>query len=235
MAVRDGNDERPGARRPGGRTERTRRAVAQAVLDLFAEGNSNINVSEVAERSGVHRSTLHRRWPTRTSLIAEALALHTSEVEIPDTGDFASDVFALAHTLAAFFVDPTELAMTIAVATHTDPELDDLTVDQWSTLMTDLVVPVNRAVERGDVQADVNPLVLFSMLIGPLVICPVFMSGVPEPWFVDELALAVIRAANPAPHVEARALELAGQRRIMVGVPWWSTLHGASTHQREAI
>jgi AcrR family transcriptional regulator len=194
------------------------------VLDLLVEGGGAFNVSDVAERAGVHRSTLHRRWPTRASLVEEALTLHTSHIEAPDTGDFAQDLFALAHELATFFADPIEIATNIALATHVDPETDDATVRHWSSLGAALELPFRRAVECGDVQADANPIALLNLLIGPLVVYPVFMGASPEPWFVDELALGVVRAAKPTPSVEDRALELVGQRRVMGGQSWWSPL-----------
>jgi AcrR family transcriptional regulator len=214
---------RPGTSRPGGRTERTRRAVAQAVLDLLAEGNSALNPSDVADRAGVHRSTLHRRWPTREALVDEALNLYSSRLDVPDTGSFADDLIGLARALAAFFVDPSEIAGLRALAMRASPDPDPIS-EYWISWATELAAPFQRAIERGDIGAETNALVLLNLLIGPFVVCPVFMQGAPHPWFVDEIALAVILAAKPTPEVEARALELVGGRRVMVAPPWWSPL-----------
>lgn len=194
-------------RRPGGRSERVRRAVAQAVLDLLAEGRVVIGHSEVAERAEIHRSTLHRRWPTRASLVEEAMTLHTGHIEAPDSGDFAQDVFALARNLAAFFASPAEIAASKALIMHVDPEADQAQVGHWRTLSVELAAPFRRAIERGDIQADANPLVLLNILTGPLVIFPLFFGSAPEMRLVDEVALAVIRAAKATPEVERRALE----------------------------
>jgi AcrR family transcriptional regulator len=194
--------------------------VAQAVLDLFAEGKVVITHSEVAERAGVNRSTLYRRWPTRAALVDEAMTLHTSHIEIPDTGNVADDIFLLAHNLAAFYADPTEMATSKALAMQAEPDADNSQAEHWLPLMTDLASPFRHAIERGDVQADANPWVLLSILVGPLVFSPLFLGSALEPWFVDEIALTVIRAAKPTPEVEQRALELIGPRRVMIDLPW---------------
>jgi AcrR family transcriptional regulator len=204
--------ERPGTQRPGGRTERTRRAVAQAVLDLFADGESGLNMSEIAARAGVHRSTLHRRWPTRAALIEEALTLHTSRIEIPDTGSFADDIVALARSLAGFFSDPVEVALNAALAIHADRQVDAAQIAYWISLLPDVARPIQQAIERGELQADMDPLVLLNLLIGPLLMYTALVHTTPEPWLVDQFALAVGRAGKATRQVEERVLELIGQR-----------------------
>uniref|UniRef100_UPI000B1D4F1A TetR/AcrR family transcriptional regulator n=1 Tax=Streptomyces atriruber TaxID=545121 RepID=UPI000B1D4F1A len=53
----------PGTRRPGGRTARTRAAVRDAVLSGLADhGYPGLTVEYVADHSGVHKTTLYRRW-----------------------------------------------------------------------------------------------------------------------------------------------------------------------------
>ena len=206
--------ERPGTQRPGGRTERTRHAVAQAVLDRFAEGDSQLNVSEIAARAGVHRSTLHRRWPTRSALLDEALTLHTSQIEIPDTGSFADDIVVLARSLADFFSDPVEVALNVAIATHTDPQIDADHVAYWIKLAPDLGQPFQHAIERGELQSDTDPFVLLSLLIGPLTMFTTLAHAPPEPWLVDQFALAVARAGNAPRRVEERLLKLITTRAV---------------------
>jgi len=56
-------------RRPGGRSARVRRAVLDATLELVnAHGLDGVTVAEVAERAGVHETSIYRRWRTREEL-----------------------------------------------------------------------------------------------------------------------------------------------------------------------
>jgi AcrR family transcriptional regulator len=188
--------------------------VAQAVLDLVAEGDATLNMSEIATRAGVHRSTLHRRWPTRAALLEEALTLHTAGIEVPDSGSFADDIVVFARSLAGFFSDPVEVALNAALATHADRQVDAAHISYWLSLLPDLARPIEQAVERGELDADIDPLVLLSLLIGPLLVFTTLVHTTPEPGVVDQLALAVVRAGRATREVEARVLELIGRRPV---------------------
>lgn len=59
--------------RPGGRSERIREVVATECLNLWAEGNFDFSLADVAARSGVSRTTIYRWWPTTSDLMREAL------------------------------------------------------------------------------------------------------------------------------------------------------------------
>ena len=61
--------KRQGLIRPGGRSERTRHAVTTATLELIKSGNLDFDIQEVARLAGVHRTTIHRRWPDRAALV----------------------------------------------------------------------------------------------------------------------------------------------------------------------
>jgi AcrR family transcriptional regulator len=46
-----------------------------AALELFVErGLDGVGIEQVAERAGVARTTVYRRWPSKESLIAQAIA-----------------------------------------------------------------------------------------------------------------------------------------------------------------
>ncbi len=74
--------------RSGGRTEANRQAVAQAALKLISEGRLLFDVQDIADISGVHRTTIRRRWPDRDALLAEAMAEHTSRLSVDLMGDW---------------------------------------------------------------------------------------------------------------------------------------------------
>ncbi|GLW15832.1 TetR family transcriptional regulator [Streptomyces sp. NBRC 13847] len=98
----------PGTRRPGGRTARTRAAVRDAVLAGLTEyGYPGLTVEYVAEHSGVHKTTLYRRWKDVEGLLADALDLAGEDTWAPpDTGSLEGDLRALAHEVVASFADP---------------------------------------------------------------------------------------------------------------------------------
>jgi AcrR family transcriptional regulator len=181
-------------RRPGGRGERIRASVARAVLDLFAAGELDFGVADVADRARVHRSTVYRRWPTRSALIAEALTEHTSRLVVPDTGTWAGDVRALAVELAAFFSDPVEVAMNAALAAATDLEITSVVLAHWGPIIADLIAPVARAVERGEVAPDADAQLVLQLLVGPLLLQTVLMHTEPDDTYVTDLADLVHRA-----------------------------------------
>ncbi len=53
----------PGSIRPGERTAHTRAAVFDATLaELVSEGYARTSVKAIATRSGVHKTTIYRRW-----------------------------------------------------------------------------------------------------------------------------------------------------------------------------
>ncbi|MBM4793097.1 TetR/AcrR family transcriptional regulator C-terminal ligand-binding domain-containing protein [Streptomyces sioyaensis] len=104
----DGSAPAPGTRRPGGRTARTRAAVRDAVLaGLTEHGYPGLTVEYVAEHSGVHKTTLYRRWKDLEGLVADALDLAgEDDWTPPDTGSLEGDLRALAREVVASFADP---------------------------------------------------------------------------------------------------------------------------------
>lgn len=71
------------------RIERTHREVRRAAVALLGErGYAAFNMEAVAEKAGVSKSTLYRHWPTKLSLIADALeTLNEQPRPMPPQGD----------------------------------------------------------------------------------------------------------------------------------------------------
>src|ERR1700738_2851952 len=82
--------------RPGGRSARVRREVLAATLDLLLEeGLDATTIPAIAQRSGVHHTSIYRRWKDRTALIREAaLSAVDAAAPVPDTGNLRSDLIA---------------------------------------------------------------------------------------------------------------------------------------------
>ncbi|GAB3555959.1 TetR/AcrR family transcriptional regulator [Spelaeicoccus albus] len=93
--------EHTGVERPGGRTARTRRAVHDAVRELAGE-SADVTVADVSARSGVHATTIYRRWHTIESLLLD-VAVEDLNVRapVPITGDLERDLMAYVRQLLA--------------------------------------------------------------------------------------------------------------------------------------
>lgn len=112
--------------RPGGRTARTRAAVRDATQAELAEhGYAGLTVEAVATRSGVHKTTLYRRWGGVDGLIVDALAqADEDDWRPPDTGSLEEDLLGLAWEVLSTFADPVAAAAPtafIAAAFQSEP------------------------------------------------------------------------------------------------------------------
>lgn len=197
--VGDG-DPAPGdgvRRRPGGRTERVRRAVAGAVLGLLREQRFDLSVAEVADRAGVHRTTVYRRWPARADLLAMALEEFYGTVTAPDTGSWEGDVRALIRTLARFFTDPVEVGLVLLLALDRDGQTVTAVPDHWAPTMRVLTEIVDRAKARGEVDPAVESGRLVELLISPLVVYGTILHRRPSAPHLDQIAELVVRAGRP--------------------------------------
>ena len=76
------------AEREDPRVAATRRRVHAATLDLIAEsGVAAATVDRIAQRAGVSRSTVYRRWPTLAQLYYDAFAQVARRVHEPVRGE----------------------------------------------------------------------------------------------------------------------------------------------------
>ena len=161
-------DRRKPARRPQPRGEAFVRAVLEAALTQLAEvGFERLSIPEVATLAGVNKTSIYRRWPTKSELVRDALAAAMSHVdEAPDTGDLRGDLVALARTVADFAQSPLGTSVVrILLAEGGNPEMRALATASYGEV--DRRIPraaLQRAVERGELPASVDVrLVLFTI------------------------------------------------------------------------
>ena len=83
------------------RLERTRDSVIAATERILGlDGYARLTMERVAAESGVAKTTLYRRWPTKAALCMELyLEIAGRELDIPDTGDLASDLQYIADSV----------------------------------------------------------------------------------------------------------------------------------------
>ncbi|WP_367045422.1 TetR/AcrR family transcriptional regulator [Streptomyces sp. Je 1-332] len=68
------------------------RILEAAYAVLVDRGYERYSIDEVAQRAGVAKTTIYRRWPTRDHLIVAVVAKIQDEVPVTDTGDIRHDL-----------------------------------------------------------------------------------------------------------------------------------------------
>jgi AcrR family transcriptional regulator len=97
------------SRRPRGRPRRveTHRAIVDATLALLAErGVQAATVDAIAERAGVGKNTIYRRWPSKEDLIVDALYELSADLDEQEGDDLYSLLLEWIRDFARLFADP---------------------------------------------------------------------------------------------------------------------------------
>jgi AcrR family transcriptional regulator len=138
-------------KRPGGRSARVREAVFRAaLLEVSETGWGSLSVERIADRSGVHKTTVYRRWGSADNVALEALLERGSEgIPIPDTGDATLDLIALGRSIARSISEPIGRSIAAAAIGAADTSLMREIADAfWSKRFEQAGSIVARAVER---------------------------------------------------------------------------------------
>ena len=188
----------PGRQRPGGRTERVRKDVATTVLALIQEGRIDFSYNEVAEISGINKTTLYRRWPQRADLIREALSEHSSSFKIPKKERWPDVCEAIVRSLAALLSKPVEIAMNVSIVADPGQESSVLMAEQWQPILQQVTRLIDAAKTRGDLPPSMDTEIFFSLIISPLLMQTLIYRAPVDKKFVAEL-VATFRAMHFEP------------------------------------
>lgn len=155
-------------RRPRADALRNRERVLEAAKAVFSAGGPDASLDAVARRAGVGIGTLYRHFPTREALFE---AVYRREVQ--HLADLAEQLGAEAPPIEAlrrwmrsnveFVATKKGMSAALALAAHRSPDLSAFTFDRLTRAAGGLL---RRAVEAGDVRADIGPEDLLRALVG---------------------------------------------------------------------
>jgi AcrR family transcriptional regulator len=152
------------------RGEHVRRTVlAAAFEELVANGFDAATVAGVAKRSGVHETTVYRRWVTRENLFVAALLERSADaIPTPDTGSIKGDLLAIVREVLAYVGSPAGTAILRAATLPVDHVYADAREAFWARRLDTLAPVVSRGIERGELRAETDGRLLLEMLIAPI-------------------------------------------------------------------
>lgn len=162
----------PGSLRPGGRTARVREAVLRAAGDLLTErGFAGLDLTEVAARADVGKTTVYRRWRTPAGLVADLLS-EMAETSLPhaDTGSLRGDLLANARLVAQTLTDPRQgpLFKALAAAATCDAATAAALHTFYDARLAEWSPCVEAAVARGELPSGTDSRAVLSAVSAPL-------------------------------------------------------------------
>ena len=154
------------------RSQEAQRAVMTAARELFHErGYAAATIEAIADRSGVAKTTIYRRWPNRASLLVDVLVDMAQQlVPMPAGGEpLRAMRLELRQAVGAINGPVGRLLTALLGDAQQDP-------DVRNALVAGLFHPrgeassgnIRRAQAAGALRADVPPHVAADLLFGPL-------------------------------------------------------------------
>jgi AcrR family transcriptional regulator len=155
------------------RSRQTNKAILKAAAEIvIASGLAEMTIEGVAERAGVGKASIYRRWPSKGALAFDAVVdtIVTAE-PTPDTGSLEGDLTRVAESwvrLANIRRVGRTLAHFIAEV-QSDPDLGVA----WRERFVDRIRMerrpiIDRAIARGEIPAGSDAELIMDLLYGPL-------------------------------------------------------------------
>jgi AcrR family transcriptional regulator len=141
------------------------------VLESFVEdGYDGMTVDRVAERAGVGRATVYRRWPSKADLLVDAIRNRTfQDIRDPQTGDVAADVESMLTQMQAAMLAEHRLVQVLQIEMQRHPELGEVFRRDFIEERRSVFLGVfQRAIDHGQLPPDADIALLVQ--IGPAVI-----------------------------------------------------------------
>lgn len=158
----------PSAGRP--RSEEAHQAILNATLELLVEvGFSSLTVEGVAQRAGVGKATIYRRWSSKLPLIIEAYGL-LPQLEDVDTGNIVSDLEEMLRNYLELLTSTPLRGVIPSIAgerAHND-ELSELFDPIVRGRRRPLLAVLERGVARGELPLDLDLDLAADLLVGPI-------------------------------------------------------------------
>jgi AcrR family transcriptional regulator len=169
VSLKSGGDSK---RRPGGRSARVRQAVLDAAFaELGEKGYGGLSIEAVAVRSGVAKTTVYRRWPTRDELVADALDSRSDRYEpVPDTGSLRGDLKEFCEGVRAKLTSNHGKAMlkSLVAAVDQSPEIVETVQRFWRERRDVGGQLVERWIRKGVLRPGTDVDLLVEAILAPI-------------------------------------------------------------------
>ncbi len=165
---------------------------------LAETGFDGLTIAAIAARSGVHETSIYRRWGNRHHLALDALIAHSAELlQVPDTGTIHGDLTGLGQQLVDYGTSPLGQALMRTMASNTD-DTDAAAARSgfWAARLAECEGLVDRAKLRGEIDPGTDTRQLLELFIAPIHFRLLMTREPVTPTFLDTIAAAAIASAT---------------------------------------
>ncbi|MGH7858471.1 MAG: TetR/AcrR family transcriptional regulator [Candidatus Binatia bacterium] len=176
----------------------------EAATSLLVErGPAGFTVEAIVERTGVAKTTIYRHWPTRTDLLAAAMAHLFGATRVPDTGTLRGDLLeffvAGVRALGDDLWDRRLQSLPgIMEAARHDPDLAAVGAQLLNTTLASLRTVLERGRSRGEVRADRDLDAMTQVLLGAIFIHRGLFGQDSTERYVVEVVDTVLEGITPS-------------------------------------
>lgn len=146
-------------------------AILAAARDLLAEGGLvNLTVEGTAQRAGVAKTTVYRRYPTKLILAVSAVAALITPM--PESESVDGMIRTSLELFRGQIGSPTgqRAFLAVAAAAAGDPVVHQLFAEKvLAPLQASVTQALDEARARGDASLDASPEFVFDVLMGTIV------------------------------------------------------------------
>lgn len=184
------------------RTRTKERVLSAAGQILRRYGYARLTMERVAAESGVAKTTLYRRWPTKAALcMALYLEVASRELRDPDTGDIGRDlkhIFVTVVRLQTRTVAGPAFVGLIAEA-QVNPKTRKAFLAEFAMRRRQVTrLVLKRAIERGELRADTDIDLVIDALGGAATFRLLQGHAPLTPGFADGLVRLVLNGCRTA-------------------------------------
>ena len=185
------------------REARADRAIVAAALELMAEhGVHALRMDDVADRAGVGKATIYRRYRSKEQLVTDAVGALVSEIEVPDSGSTRTDLLALMREAVELYRGSlaARLMPTIIDEMSRNAELAAVARDRFlNARRAALETVFDRGVRRGDLRSDLDMELALDVLAGPLFYRLVVTGGPIDERLAEGVVELILAGFAPIP------------------------------------
>lgn len=173
-----------------------------ALYELEHTGFAGFSIEAVAERAGVNKTTIYRRWPTREDLALAALECNTvMRFDFQEEGNLVADLTTfLKKAREAFTMPQIEWLLRLWFSTNTPVEYRRIVGVLRDDQMRVGHAVLKHAVERRELPASTDVAKVFDLMIGAWIHL-VFRLHKTDDATLYELRDFVLRGAGATPSI----------------------------------